>query len=145
MTEKQKLFCEEYLKDKELNATQAYLRVYKNVKSDSVASVMASKLMAKPEIKEYIQERLDLMHDQNTADAKEVMEYLTSVMRGQSESEVLKLNGDGYQSVIKKRPEERDRLKAAELLGKRFGLFKDGVIVDGDSSITIKVDYGSDD
>ena len=145
MTEKQKLFCEEYLKDKELNATQAYLRVYKNVKSDSVASVMASKLMAKPEIKEYIQERLDLIHDQNTADAKEVMEYLTSVMRGQSESEVLKLNGDGNQSVIKKRPEERDRLKAAELLGKRFGLFKDGVIVDGDSSITIKVDYGSDD
>lgn len=145
MTEKQKLFCEEYLKDKELNATQAYLRVYKNVKSDSVASVMASKLMAKPEIKEYIQERLDLIHDENTADAKEVMEYLTSVMRGQSESEVLKLNSDGYQSVIKKHPEERDRLKAAELLGKRFGLFKDGVIVDGDSSITIKVDYGSDD
>lgn len=145
MTEKQKLFCEEYLKDKELNATQAYLRVYKNVKSDSVASVMASKLMTKPEIKEYIQERLDLIHDQNTADAKEVMEYLTSVMRGKSESEVLKLDGDGYQSVIKKGPEEKDRLKAAELLGKRFGLFKDGVSLDGDMSLNITVDYGSED
>ena len=145
MTEKQKLFCEEYLKDKELNATQAYLRVYKNVKSDSVASVMASKLMSKAEIKEYIQERLDLIHDQNTADAKEVMEYLTSVMRGKSESEVLKLDGDGYQSVIKKGPEEKDRLKAAELLGKRFGLFKDGVSLDGDMSLNITVDYGSED
>lgn len=145
MTEKQKLFCEEYLKDKELNATQAYLRVYKNVKSVSVASVMASKLMAKAEIKEYIQERLGLIHDQNTADAKEVMEYLTSVMRGKSESEVLKLDGDGYQSVIKKGPEEKDRLKAAELLGKRFGLFKDGVSLDGDMSLNITVDYGSED
>lgn len=145
MTEKQKLFCEEYLKDKELNATQAYLRVYKNVKSVSVASVMASKLMAKPEIKEYIQGRLDLIHDQNTADAKEVMEYLTSVMRGKSESEVLKLDGDGYQSVIKKGPEEKDRLKAAELLGKRFGLFKDGVSLDGDMNLNITVDYGSED
>lgn len=145
MTEKQKLFCEEYLKDKELNATQAYLRVYKNVKSDSVASVMASKLMAKPEIKEYIQERLDLIHDQNTADAKEVMEYLTSVMRGKSESEVLKLDGDGYQSVIKKGPEEKDRIRAAELLGKRYGMFKDGLTLDGDMTLNIKVDYGSDD
>lgn len=145
MTEKQKLFCEEYLKDKELNATQAYLRVYKNVKSDSVASVMASKLMAKAEIKECIQERLDLIHDQNTADAKEVMEYLTSVMRGKSMSEVLKLDVDGGQSIIEKHPEEKDRLKAAELLGKRFGLFKDGVSLDGDMSLNITMDYGSED
>lgn len=145
MTEKQKLFCEEYLKDKELNATQAYLRVYKNVKSDSVASVMASKLMAKAEIKECIQERLDMIHDQNTADAKEVMEYLTSVMRGKSMSEVLKLDVDGGQSIIEKHPEEKDRLKAAELLGKRFGLFKDGVSLDGDMSLNITMDYGSED
>lgn len=145
MTEKQKLFCDEYLKDKELNASAAYRRVFKNCKKDSAVRAGASSLLAKEEIKEYINRKLEEIHDENTADAKEVMEYLTSVMRGQSESEVLKLDGDGYQSVIKKHPEERDRLKAAELLGKRFGLFKDGVIVDGDSSITIKVDYGSDD
>ena len=145
MTEKQMLFCEEYLKDHELNATKAYLRVYTTCKKSEAAKACASRLMAKPEIKEYIRKKLDEIHDRNTADANEVMEYLTSVMRGNSKSEVLKLDGDGYQKVIEKRPEEKDRLKAAELLGKRFGLFKDGVIVDGDSSITIKVDYGSDD
>lgn len=145
MTEKQKLFCDEYLKDKELNASAAYRRVFKNCKKDSAVRAGASSLLAKEEIKEYINKKLEEIHDENTADAKEVMEYLTSVMRGKSESEVLKLDGDGYQSVIKKGPEEKDRLKAAELLGKRFGLFKDGISLDGDMNLNITVDYGSED
>ena len=130
MTEKQMLFCEEYLKDKELNATAAYMRVYKNVKSRNAARVNSCRLMAKPEVKKYIKDKLDEIHDQNTADAKEVMEYLTSVMRGKSLSETLKLDGDGFQSVIEKHPEERDRLKAGELLAKAHGLFNDKVTVD---------------
>lgn len=145
MTEKQMLFCEEYLKDPELDATKAYKRVYTTCKKHEAAKACASRLMAKPEIKEYIQKKLDEIHDKNTADANEVMEYLTSVMRGTSESEVLKLDGDGYQTVISKKPEEKDRLRAAELIGKRYGMFKDGVMVDGDMTLNIKVDYGSDD
>lgn len=145
MTEKQMLFCEEYLKDPELNATKAYLRVYTTCKKPEAAKACASRLMAKPEIKEYIRKKLDEIHDQNTADANEVMEYLTSVMRGNSKSEVLKLDGDGYQKVIEKRPEEKDRLKAAELIGKRYGMFKDNISMDSDVELNIKVDYGSDD
>lgn len=45
------------------------------------------------------------------------MEYLTSVMRGKSESNVLALAGDGYQEVIAKPSDEKERLKAAELAG----------------------------
>ena len=127
MTEKQMLFAEEYLKD--LNGSRAYKAVYKNVKKDSVAQANASRLLSNAKVKAYIDKRLEEIHDENTADIKEVMEYLTSVMRGNSKSEVLCLE-DGSQKVIKKHPEERDRLKAAELLGKRFGMFKDNVSLD---------------
>lgn len=130
MTELQMRFCEEYLKDPELDATKAYERVYTKCKKHEAAKACASRLMAKPEIKEYIQKKLDEIHDKNTADAKEVMEYLTSVMRGKSKSEVLKLDGDGYQNIVEKHPEEKDRLKAAELIGKRYGMFKDNVSMD---------------
>ena len=58
------------------------------------------------------------------------MEYLTSVMRGESEGEeiVLKGVGKGSQRVerVMKKPSEKDKLKAAELLGKRFGMFSSG-------------------
>lgn len=145
MTEKMMLFCEEYLKDKELNASAAYKRVYKTCKADMTARSNASKLLKRPDVREYIQKKQAEIHDQNTADIKEVEEYLTSVMRGNSRSEVLKLDGVGGQIVVTKRPEEKDRIRAAELLGKRYGMFKDGLTLDGDMTLNIKVDYGSDD
>jgi Terminase small subunit. len=51
-------------------------------------------------------------------------------MRGESESEeiVLKGVGKGSQRIekVQKKPSEKDKLKAAELLGKRFGMFSGG-------------------
>ncbi len=139
MTEKQKRFADEYLID--CNATRAYKAAYPKVKKDEAARVNASKLLTKANIRVYIDEQLEKMHDENTADAKEVMEYLTSVMRGESESEMIVVEGVGEgQSKarkIMKAPEERDRLRAAELLGKRFGLFRDKLDVTGAASVTI--------
>lgn len=84
MTEKQKLFCDEYLKD--LNGTRAYRTVYKTIKNDNVAGVRANKLLKQKDIAEYINKRLEEIHNENTANIQEVMEYLTSVMRGKSRS-----------------------------------------------------------
>ena len=127
LTEKQKRFCEEYLID--LNATRAYKAVYKNCKKDESARVNGSKLLTNTNIKAYIDEKLEEIHSKNTADAREVIEYLTSVMRGKSEAEIVVVEGmgDGYSKAVKvnKAPDEKERLKAAELLGKRFGLFID--------------------
>ena len=61
------------------------------------------------------------------------MEYLTSVMRGKSKSNVLALAGDGYQEVIAKPPDEKERLKAAELLGKRFGMWTEKIDVNNEA------------
>ena len=85
--------------------------------------------MRKDEIKTYISEQLERIHNENTAGAQEVMEYLTAVMRGNSVSHVLSFVGDGCQKVIEKLPDEKEKLKAAELLGKRYGLFKESVDV----------------
>lgn len=135
MTEKQKLFCDEYLID--LNGTRAYRTVYKTIKNDNVAGVRANKLLKQKDIAEYINKRLEEIHNENTADIQEVMEYLTSVMRGKSESNVLALAGDGLQEVIAKPPDEKERLKAAELLGKRFGMFKDNVDITSNGQTVI--------
>mgnify|MGYP004515347875 CR=1 FL=1 len=135
MTEKQKLFCDEYLID--LNGTRAYRTVYKTIKNDNVAGVRANKLLKQKDIAEYINKRLEEIHNEKTADIQEVMEYLTSVMRGKSESNVLALAGDGFQEVIAKPPDEKERLKAAELLGKRFGMFRDNVDITSNGQTVI--------
>ena len=145
MTEKQKKFADEYLID--LNATRAYRAAYPAVKKDSVAAQSGSRLLKNVNVKSYINERLDKIHDQKTADAREVMEYLTSVMRGESRSEeiVVELVGDGMSEArtMQKAPAEKDRLKAAELLGKRYGLYTDRVDLEADDfNVNIKIDYG---
>ena len=79
----------------------------------------------------------------------EVLQYLTSVLRGESQTTdtVLVGIGDGCQEVqeVEKKPSEKDRLKAAELLGKRYGLYTDKISADVDMSLDISIDYGDSD
>lgn len=135
LTAKQKRFVQEYLID--LNATQAAIRAGYSKKS---AHSIGPENLEKPEIKQAIEEKLKQIDDEKTADAKEVIEYLTSVMRGESKSEVLSLCGSGRQEVIEKKPEERDRLKAAELIGKRYGLFTDRFQIESEKEELSKLD-----
>lgn len=87
--------------------------------------------MTKPDLKKYINEQLEKISSEKIADAKEVMEYLTTVLRGESQSEIVVVEGVGdgcsVARTMKKAPDEKERLKAAELLGKRYGLFKESV------------------
>lgn len=80
---------------------------------------------------------MEEIHNENTADIREIVEYLTSVMRAKSESYVMIMNGNGMQKVIQKPPDEKERLKAAELLGKRFGMFTDNVDVTSNGKTVI--------
>lgn len=132
MTDNQRKFADEYLKD--CNATRAYKVAYPHIKSDDAARACASRLLTKDNIKTYIDEQLERISSEKIADAKEVMEYLTSVMRGESQSEIVVIEGagDGFSDArrMDKAPDEKERLKAAELLGKRFGLFKDNVALE---------------
>ena len=131
MTPKQKRFCDEYLID--CNAVEAAKRAgYKGETCRNASRWLDPNSTQKynAEMHEYIQNRLEEMQSKTIASAEEVMQYLTSVLRGESKSSVLSLCGNGFQEVIEKEPDEKEKLKAAELLGKRYSLFKDSVKLD---------------
>ena len=140
LTDKQKRFCDEYLID--LNATQAAIR---SGYSKKTANRIGTENLSKPVIKEYIAERMAKKESELIADQDEVLKYLTSVMRGETQSSVLALCGDGCQEVIDKNPDEKERLKAAELLGKRYGLYTEKVEQNVDMELNITVDYGDEE
>lgn len=160
MTEKQKRFCDEYLTD--LNATQAAIRAGYSKKT---AYSIGEENLRKPELKEYIEKRMAEKESQLIADQDEVMRYLTSVMRREKmESVVVTLNTEktSYvpdengtmrkQTVKQEIPQIieipaqlRDANKAAELLGKAYGIYTDKVDVDADMDLNITIDYGEDD
>ena len=123
MTEKQKIFADDYIIC--LNATQAYKKAYPNIKKDEVARANGSRLLANANVKAYIDERLEELKSERVADQQEVLEFLTSVMRGEVTEPLLVLDGEGTQRMVMAMPSVSTRKSAAVDLGKRFGLFVD--------------------
>lgn len=144
MTEKQKRFCDEYLID--LNATQAAIRAGYSKKT---AQQMGAENLLKPVIKTYIEQRMAEKEAALVADQNEVLQYLSSVMRGETQSEIVVVEGigDGCSEArtMQKAPDERERLKAAEMLGKAHCIFTEKVEQQVDMELNIKIDYGEED
>lgn len=132
LTRKQRKFAEEYLVD--CNATQAAIRAGYSPKT---AKSIGNENLTKPDLKAYIDEQLELLHSKRTADAQEVLEYLTSVMRGEHTEQTLQLVGDGVQTITDIDVSAKERLKAAELIGKRYGLFKETYEIESVAPIVI--------
>ena len=139
MTPKQRKFADEYLID--LNATRAYKAAYPNVKKYETAKAAGSRLLTNVNVKKYIDEKLKEITDSRIADATEVMKYLTAVLRGEETEEVIVVEGcgDGCSDARKmdKGIGAKDRIKAAELLGKCYGMFTDKVQLDGPAVVQI--------
>ena len=125
MTDRQKKFADEYMID--LNITRAYRAAYPAVKRDETACQAGSRLLKNVNVRAYIDERMESLRSMKIADAQEVLEFLTAVMRGETSAEIVVMEsmGEGVSRarIIKKNPSERDRLKAAELLAKYHQLF----------------------
>lgn len=147
MTDKQKIFADEYLVD--LNATRAYKAAYPTVKKDNVAAAAGARLLRNVKVSEYIEQVLEKRRTERVADAQEVMEHLTAAMRGELKEEVVVVEGagDGYSDakIIEKQISERERLKAAELLGKRYSLFTDKLEMNGVEGVVIVNDIPKPD
>lgn len=139
LTPKQERFVCEYLKD--LNATQAAIRAGYSEKS---AAQIGAENLRKPAIKEVIDAKLEELNNSAIADANETLEYLSRVLRGEEVDEVLRLSGSGEQSKTALRVAAKDRMRAAELLGKYYGLFVDRTAVTGDMDLSVSIDYGDD-
>lgn len=132
LTERQRRFCEEYLIDG--NASQAAIRAGYSKRS---ATVVSTTLMKNHQVQAYLKELLEKLHSAKVANAQEVLEYLTSIMRGEQREQTLQLIGDGMQDITAIDVAAKDRLKAAELLGKRYGIFKENVGVTMDAVVIV--------
>lgn len=140
MNKKQRKFADEYLID--CNATQAAIRAGY---SEKTAKSQGQRLLTNVDIKTYIENQLEKIHNERIANTKEVMMYLTSVMRGEHTEQTLKLVGEGFQTIADIDVAARERLKAAELIGKRYGMFTDKLNVEGSVPIVIVDDLDEDD
>lgn len=125
LTVKQKKFADEYIISG--NATQSAIEAGYSKK---YAATNTDKLLKNTSIKNYIDERLQELENKAIAKQDEVLRYLTSVMRGEETEQTLKGEGAGYQEIVNIEVSAKDRLKAAELLGKRYAAFIDPLTIE---------------
>lgn len=116
MTPKQRIFADEYIKTR--NATRAYMTAYPNVKNENTAHAAASRLLRNVTVSEYIDEQLDSLHNHSIADAAEIMEYLTRMIRGEETDEMMTM--EGLIRDVKVRA--ADRNAAAKQLARMLGV-----------------------
>ena len=125
LTEMQKRFIDYYIET--ANATEACKKAgYKGKNLNRIGSQNLSKLDKFIKIK--LQEKLQQLEDNRIASQEEVLQYLTKVMRGEEKDQF------GLDASL------QDRTKCAELLGKRYGTFKEKVNVTGNIPVVITDD-----
>lgn len=140
LTVKQQRFADEYLISG--NATEAaVIAGY----SEKTARVIATENLTKPAIKSYIEIRLKEMQSEKVADQQEVMEFLTSVLRGQARGTALVGEGMGSQTVEQVLPSVGEKVRAAEQIGKRYAMWTEKHQVDSETLVKFEYDFGDED
>lgn len=138
---RQKAFCEYYVASG--NATEAAIKAGY---SKRTAKSIGQRLLTFVDIKKYIDELMQKLESERIASAEEVLQNLTAMMRGEIQEEVVVVEGKGdgisTASIIKKQVSAKERIKAAELLGKRHALFTDKTKIEGTLPVMI---VGEDD
>lgn len=114
LTHKQRLFADEYIKSG--NAMQSAIKAGY---SEKYAKSSSAKMLENVGIKSYIDAKMAEIESHKIADAKEVLQYLTRVLRGE-ETEEIPDSVDG--GTIKRPPLIKDRTAAAREIMKRYPL-----------------------
>ena len=121
LTEMQKRFIDYYIET--ANATESAKRAgYSAKTAKNIGAENLTKLNF------FIQQKLEEKENQRIASQEEVLQYLTKVMRGEEKDQF------GLDASL------QDRTKCAELLGKRYGTFKEKVEHSGNIPVVIQDD-----
>ncbi|MBQ8279501.1 MAG: terminase small subunit [Roseburia sp.] len=174
LSDKQKRFCDEYLLDMNANQaalragykeqTARFASRWINANENLQKPNGKNKSKFNPEMREYIDARMAEKEKALIADQDEVMRYLSAVMRREkTDSVVVTLSretstyvpdaeGKMRKQTVKEEVPEiveipaqlRDANKAAELLGKAYGIYTDRIETDIDMDLNINIDYGDD-
>ncbi len=158
ITEKQRVFADTYVKC--LNATEAYMKAY-GVKDRDNAARYGSKLKKNPEVRKYIQKRVEEASRRAELETEKILELLAAIAftspadfaRIDTEGGKQKLLWQDIESlpedvrkaiaVIKNTPsgiaiETLDRMKAIDMLMKYMGIKNEkaeGVVIEGEREI----------
>lgn len=121
---KQQAFVDEYIK-----TGTAYQSAIRAGYSEKYAKSSSHKLLENVGIKAEIDKRMEKLKKDSIADQDEILQYLTSVLRGEvTDQELIAIGiGRGEMEVeeLEKRSDTNARTKAAELLGKRYMMWTD--------------------
>ena len=152
MTEKQKLFADEYLI--ELNATRAYRVAYPAVKKDETARANGSRMLTNANVAKYISERMQERQQRTEVTQDRVIKELAAIAFARA-TDYVEIRGNGVCGTVVIKPTTdlsdeqvraiagikegangieiklNDKEKALELLGRHLGMFKDKVEVSG--------------
>lgn len=135
LTEKQKQFIDYYIETG--NASEAARRAgYKQ------PHVQGTQNLEK--LRGFIDAKLSEKDEARIAKQDEILAFLTSVLRGEVKEEFPLGLGMGEQSLVKKELDGKDRIKAAELLGKRYAMWTDKQQIDGVVGVQVIDDIGGD-
>lgn len=140
LTLKQQRFADEYIISG--NATQAAMLAGYSKKT---ARSIGQENLTKPDIKKYIDERLEELESSKIAKQEEILKYLTSLMRGEETEQTLRGLGEGEQMIDVIEVSAKDRIKAAELLGKRYGIWTDKIEQTNRNIEIVVGDWDADD
>lgn len=156
LTPKQKRFADEYIKTG--NATQSAIEAGYSKKT---ARSVGSENLTKPDISEYIAKRLEKIDKEKIAEQKEILEFMTRVMRRQETEQVtnvlkkpivLTVHGSGddntYEKVVNEEVVEvsevagsvGDAVRAADLLSKLIKPSKEETSYEDDKARKMKAD-----
>lgn len=146
MTEKQKLFADEYLID--LNATRAYRVAYPSVKKEQTAAQAGSRMLRNVKVAKYISERIEQRKKRTEVTQDRVIQELASIAFAKVTDYVAITNNGQTAAVGIKATDTlteeqiraiagikegangieiklNDKEKALELLGRHFGMWND--------------------
>ena len=123
LNDKQKAFADYYIES--LNATESYRQAYEC--SYNTARTNGARLLANANIKEYIDEVMSAKNESRIASQDEILQILTDIARGVTEEEVVQFSQLGEELRTTRKPTIKDRMRASELLGKRYRMWVDKV------------------
>ncbi len=135
LTAKQSTFIDAYLGEAKMNAAQAArIAGYKHPETQGAENLR--------KLRPYISKTMNERHSDAIATQKEIQEFFTSVLRGEVKEEVVSNSG----KILEVPASTKDRLKAAECMGRAYGMFTERKEISGNLNIEIGMgDYDEDD
>lgn len=136
---KQQAFADYYIE-----IGSAYQAAIKAGYSENYAKGNVVKLLENVSVKSYIENRMQELQSERVASQQEILESLTAILRGEKKGTALVGMGLGEQSVRQVQPTVGEKIRAAELLGKRYKLFTDKVETEITGAVQFIDDIGSE-